>query len=50
LKLFVLISLSVVFVIVVIYWFELDYKFLRAFEPTFRKIVVWVKDKNLLKD
>lgn len=32
--------------ILVIYWFELDDKFLNAFEPTFRKMSDWVKKRG----
>ncbi|HPI93211.1 MAG TPA: hypothetical protein PLT09_09515 [Deltaproteobacteria bacterium] len=30
-------------IVFAIYWFELDDKFLKAFEPTFRKICTWMK-------
>lgn len=50
LKRLVLIALSALLAVMAIYWFELDDKFLRAFEPTFRKMAVWVKDKNLFKN
>ena len=38
-----LVSLISVLLVFAIYWFELDDKFLKAFEPTFRKMSDWVK-------
>ncbi len=38
--------ISMLLLIFVIYWFELDDKFLKAFEPTFRKMSDWVKSKG----
>jgi hypothetical protein len=38
-----LITTGSVLLVFAIYWFELDDKFLKAFEPTFRKISDWFK-------
>lgn len=38
-----LISVGSVLLVFAIYWFELDDKFLKAFEPTFRKMADWFK-------
>ena len=37
------VSMATALLIFTIYWFELDDKFLKAFEPTFRKISDWSK-------
>lgn len=39
-------STAAMLFVLVIYWFELDDKFLKAFEPTFRKLADWVKSKG----
>jgi hypothetical protein len=39
-----LVAFASMLLIFAIYWFELDDKFLKAFEPTFRKISDWLKD------
>ena len=41
-----LIPTILVLLVFAIYWFELDEKFLRSFEPTFRKMAGWIKDQN----
>lgn len=46
LMLILLISASLVLFVLAIYWFELDEKFLKAFEPTFRKMSRWFKEQN----
>lgn len=38
-----LISTGSVLLVFAIYWFELDDKFLKAFEPAFRKMADWFK-------
>lgn len=38
-----LISTASLLLVFAIYWFELDDKFLKAFEPTFRKMADWFK-------
>jgi len=38
-----LISIASILLVVAIYWFELDDKFLRSLEPTFRKLAGWIK-------
>jgi hypothetical protein len=38
-----LVSTVSVLLVFAIYWFELDDKFLKAFEPIFRKISDWSK-------
>lgn len=38
-----LLSLASFLLVFAIYWFELDDKFLKAFEPTFREMVAWLK-------
>lgn len=38
-----LVATASMLLVFTIYWFELDDRFLKAFEPTFRKISGWLK-------
>lgn len=37
------VATALMLLVLAIYWFELDDKFLKAFEPTFRKMSDWIK-------
>lgn len=44
-----LISSVLILLVFAVYWFELDNKFLRGFEPTFRKMVESYKKSQASK-
>lgn len=48
-KILVLTAMVLALVVFAVYWFELDDKFLRGFEPTFRKMVELYKKSQASK-